>query len=199
MTNKITLLLSMSLNVVLALVILENNKKPVALADFRDAIADNRASLRLADVASAEVPAAPAVETAPVTDAAPAAAAVEAPAPAPEQAPAKALIVANDWAAYKQDMAEDKDVVVSNIFKSEKNGKRAMLAAVSRLQAAGNEVLFSCMLPATGGGTFYLIRILPAAPEIPRMASLADVASKDYIKEAQYITDRTEKEVWGSI
>ncbi|MBI5744029.1 MAG: hypothetical protein HY952_05725 [Elusimicrobia bacterium] len=193
MTNKITLLLSMSLNVVLALVILENNKKPVALADFRDAISDNRASLRLADVASAEVPSAPAVETAP------AAAAVEAPAPAPEQAPAKALIVANDWAAYKQDMAEDKDVVVSNIFKSEKNGKRAMLAAVSRLQAAGNEVLFSCMLPATGGGTFYLIRILPAAPEIPRMASLADVASKDYIKEAQYITDRTEKEVWGSI
>lgn len=192
MTNKITLLLSMSLNVVLSLVILENNKKPVSLADFRDAVADNRASVRLADAVPAETLPPPAAETA-LVEAAPAAAAVE------EPAPAKALIVANDWAAYKQDMAGDSDVLVSNIFLSEKNGKRAMNSAVSKLQAAGKEVLFSCLLPATGGGMFYLIRLVPSTPEIPKMASMADLATKEYVKEIQFIMERTEKETWGAI
>ena len=164
MTNKIALVLSMSLNVMLALVILENNKKPVALADFRDAVSDNRASVQLVDAAPAEVIPPPAVEPV-VVEAAPAAAAVE------EPAPPRAVIVANDWAAYRQEMAEDRDVVVSNIFRSEKNGERAMNAAVNRLVAAGKDVLFSCLMPATGGGTFYLIRLVSVTPEIPMMAS----------------------------
>ena len=192
MTTKITLVLSMSLNVMLALVVLQNNKKPVALADFRDAIADTGASARLADIVPAEVLPAPAVETA-LVEAAPAAPAVA------EPAPPRAVIVANDWAAYKQEMADDREVVVSNIFRSEKNGELAMNAAVRRLLAAGNDVLFSCLMPATGGGTFYLIRLVPAAPEIPRLKSISDMSSKDYIKEMRFITDRTEKEVWGSI
>jgi len=74
-----------------------------------------------------------------------------------------------------------------------------MDAAVSRLQASGKEVLFSCLMPATGGGTFYLIRLVSATPEIPRMAPMPDLTSKDYINEMQPITDRTEKEVRGSI
>jgi len=86
-------------------------------------------------------------------------------------APAPAIIVANDLAAYKQEMTEDRDVVVSNLFRSEKNCDRAMKAAVRRLQVAGKEVLFSCLMPATGGGTFYLIRLVSVAPEIPMMAS----------------------------
>lgn len=192
MTTKITLVLSMSLNVVLALVILENNKKPVALADFRDSVADTRASVRLADTAPAEVMPPPVVETA-LADAAPAAVAVEVP------APPRAVIVANDWTVYKQEMADDKEVLVSNLFRSETNAQRAMSAAVGRLQAAGSDVLFSCLMPATGGGTFYLIRLVSAVPEIPRMTSMADISSKDFVKEIQYITDKTEKEVWGFI
>ena len=188
MTTKITLVLSMSLNVVLALVVLQNNKRPVALADFRDSVADTRGSVRLADAVPAEVLPPPAVETV-LADAA----AVEVP------APPRAVIVANDWAAYKQEMADDKEVLVSNLFRSETNAQRAMSAAVGRLQANGSDVLFSCLMPATGGGTFYLVRLVSAAPEIPRMTSMADISSKDFVKEIQYITDKTEKEVWGFI
>ncbi len=161
MTTKIILALSMSLNLMLAFVILEGNKKPVSLADFRDAVADTSVASQAVAPAPAELAPLPAAETVPVA-AAPAAAAVEEPAPAP------ALIVANDWAAYKQEMADDSDVVVSNVFRLEKNGNRAMNAAVRRLEAAGKDVLFSCLMPATGGGTFYLIRLVPATPEIPR-------------------------------
>jgi hypothetical protein len=184
MTTKIVLVLSMSLNVMLAVVVLENNKKPVALAEFRDAVADTRASAELVPPPAAEIA---------LADAAPAAATME------EPAPPRAVIVANDWTAYRQEMADDRDVLVSNVFRSERNGEKAMNAAVNRLLASGKDVLFSCLMPATGGGTFYLIRLVPAATEIPRLPSMADIASKDYIKEVQLITDRTEKEVWGSI
>lgn len=182
MTTKITLVLSMSLNVVLGLAILQTNKRPVSLGDFRDAVAS----------APAEVPPPPAAETALVE--------VTHAAPIVEQLPPPpAVIVANDWAAYKQEMAEDKDVLVSNIFRSDKNAERAMNAAVDRLQGAGKEVLFSCLMPATGGGVFYLVRLVSNTPEIPRMTSMAELATKEYVKEVQFITDRTEKEVWGSI
>jgi len=166
MTTKINLGLSLTLNVILGFVILQNNRKPVSLADFRDSVADTRASYQPADIAPAEVLPPPAPETV-LAEAAPAAAAVveQAPAPAP------AIIVANDLAAYKQEMTEDRDVVVSNLFRSEKNCDRAMKAAVRRLQVAGKEVLFSCLMPATGGGTFYLIRLVSVTPEIPMMAS----------------------------
>lgn len=169
MTTKINLGLSLTLNVMLGGVILVNNlnnKKPVALSDFRDAIADTRVPAQTVDTAPAEFLPPPAVEPV-LVDAAPSAAAVEAQAPARAQA----IIVANDLAAYKQEMAEDRDVVVSNLFRSEKNCNRAMYAMVRSLQAAGKEVLFSCLMPATGGGTFYLIRLVSVTPEIPRLAS----------------------------
>ncbi len=161
MTTKINLGLSLTLNVMLGGVILVNNvnnKKPVSLADFRDAVADTRVPPEVLPPPAAEIM---------LVEAAPAAAAVEAQAPAP----AKAIIVANDLAAYKQEMAEDRDVVVSNLFRSEKNCNRAMYSMVRSLQAAGKEVLFSCLMPATGGGTFYLIRLVSVTPEIPRIAS----------------------------
>jgi len=164
MTTKINLGLSLTLNVILGFVIMQNNRKPVSLADFRDSVADTRPSYQPADIAPAEVLPTPAPETV-LAEAAPAAAAVV------EQAPAPAIIVANDLAAYKQEMTEDRDVVVSNLFRSEKNCDRAMKAAVRRLQVAGKEVLFSCLMPATGGGTFYLIRLVSVTPEIPMMAS----------------------------
>ncbi len=170
MTTKINLGLSLTLNVILGFVILQNNKKPVALSDFRDAVADTRPSSQAVDIVPAEVLPPPAPETV-FVEAAPAAAAVVEQAPAPAPARAQAIIVANDLAAYKQEMAEDRDVVVSNLFRSEKNCDRAMHAAVRRLQVAGKEVLFSCLMPATGGGTFYLIRLVSVAPEIPMMAS----------------------------
>lgn len=186
MTTKITLALSMSLNMVLGLVILQNNKRPVSLGDFRDAVADTAAPAAPAEVLP------PAAETAlvEVTHAA----AIEEQLPPPP-----AVIVANDWTAYKQEMADDKDVLVSNIFRSDKSAERAMNAAVGRFQAEGKEVLFSCLMPATGGGVFYLIRLISETPEIPRMTSMAELATKEYVKEVQFITDRTEKEVWGSI
>lgn len=190
MTTKITLVLSMSLNVVLGLAVLQNYTKPVSLGDFKDAVADTRPADQLTEPVPAEVAPPPAAETV-LTEAPPAAAAVEEPAPP--------VIIANDWAAYRQEMADDKEVLVSNIFRSEANAKRAMDAAVARLLAAGKDVLFSCLMPATGGGTFYLVRLVADAPEIPRLSSMDDVASKDYIKEIRFITDRTEKEVWGSI
>ncbi|MHB0995042.1 MAG: hypothetical protein ACYC2I_01590 [Elusimicrobiales bacterium] len=194
MTTKIALVLSMSLNVMLAFVIVDNNRKPVSLGDIRDAVADTGVPVPPVEAApvQTELVPPPAAETV-LTDAVPAEAAVETPVPAPEP------VVANDWAAYRQEMTDDKDVLVSNIFRSEKNGERAMTSAVSRLYAAGKDVLFSCLLPATGGGFFYLIRLAPAAQEIPRLASMADVSNRDYLKEIQFITDMTEKEVWGSI
>lgn len=163
MTTKINLGLSLTLNVMLGGVILVNNinnKKPVSLGDFRDAVADTRMP--------AEVLPPPAVETA-LVDAVPAAAPAVAPVEVQAPAPAPAVIVANDLAAYKQEMAEDRDVVVSNLFRSERNCNRAMHAMVRSLQSAGKEVLFSCLMPATGGGTFYLIRLVSVAPEIPRL------------------------------
>ncbi len=192
MTTKITLVLSMSLNVLFAVGIVGNTKKPVSLADFRDSVADPRIPEQSAIPAPAELVPPPAVETA-LVDAIPAAAAVEEPAPPP------AVIVANDWAAYRQEMADDKDVLVSNIFRSEANAERAMTAAVNRIYASGNDVLFSCLMPATGGGTFYLIRLISANQEIPMKTSMADVSNRDYLKEIQFITDKTEKEVWGSL
>ena len=169
MTTKINLALSLTLNVMLGAVILANNvnnKKPVALSDSRDAVADTRAAVQEADALPAGIlpppSAAPALAEAP-----PAAAAAEVRAPARPQA----IIVANDLAAYKQEMAEDRDVVVSNLFRSEKNCNRAMYAMARSLQAAGKEVLFSCLMPATGGGTFYLIRLVSVTPEIPMMQS----------------------------
>lgn len=192
MTTKIVLLLSMSLNVLLAFVIVENNRKPVSLGDFRDAIADTPAPVQLPEAAPAEFLPPPAAETV-LTEAVPAAAAVEEPAaPAP-------VIVANDWAAYRQEMADDKDVLVSNIFRSEINAQRAMKAAVGRMYASGKDVLFYCVLPATGGGVFYLVRTVSDEPEIPNLPSIADVSSRDYIKGVQFITDKAEKEVWGSL
>jgi hypothetical protein len=174
----------MSLNVVLGLAILQTNQRPVSLGDFRDAVASTPAP--------AEVLPPPAAETALVE--------VTHAAPIVEQLPPPpAVIVANDWASYKQEMADDKDVLVSNIFRSDKNAERAMNVAVGKLQASGKDVLFSCLMPATGGGVFYLIRMVSDGPEIPRMTSMADLASKEYVKEVQFITDRTEKEVWGSI
>lgn len=183
----------MSLNVVLGLAVLQNGKKPVSLGDFRDAVADTRPVAQPAEAAPAELlPPLPA-ETALVD--APRAAAVEEPAPAPKPA----VIVANDWAAYRQDMAEDPDLVVSNVFRSERNAQRAMDAAVGRIYASGKDIIFSCLMPATGGGVFYLIRLVPATAEIPRLTSMADLAGREYVKEVKLINDRTEKEIWGSI
>lgn len=198
MTTKIALLLSMSLNVLLAFVIVDINKKPVSLGDFRDALADTPAPVQTPEAATAEALPPPAPETV-LTEAAaaaPALPAVEEPAPLPRPAP---VIIANDWAAYRQEMADDRDVVVSNIFRSERNAQKAMNAAVSRIYASGRDVLFSCVLPATGGGVFYLIRTVSEEPEIPELPTMADVSSRDYLKEIQFITDKTEKEVWGSI
>lgn len=194
MTTKIALLLSMSLNVMLAFVIVEHNKKPVSLGDFRDAIADTPAPVQLPETVPAEILPPPAAETV-IVQALPAAAAVAAPV-APEPAP---VIVANDWAAYRQEMADDKDVLVSNIFRSERNAERAMQAAVSRLHASGKDVLFYCVLPATGGGVFYLVRTVSDEPEIPRLPSIADVSGRDQLKGIQFITEKAEKDVWGSI
>ena len=194
MTTKIVLVLSMSLNVMLAFVVIENNRKPVSLGDFRDSVADIRPAVQLPAPAVAEAaPALPPAAEAVVVDAAPAAAAVEA------QPLPPAIVVANDWAAYKQDMADDKDVLVGNLFRSEKNATRAMNAAVTRVYASGRDVLFSCLMPATGGGVFYLIRLAPASADVPRMASISDVSGRDYVKDVKLITDRTEEEIWGAI
>jgi len=182
MTTKITLVLSMSLNVVLGLAILQTNKRPVSLGDFRDAVASTPVE--------AAPPPAPETALVEVTHAA----AIEEQLPPPP-----AVIVANDWAAYRQEMADDKDVLVSNIFRSDKNAERAMNSAVEKFQSEGKEVLFSCLMPATGGGVFYLVRLVSETPEIPRMTSMAELATKEYVKEVQFITDRTEKEIWGSI
>lgn len=180
----------MSLNVLLAFVIVENNKRPVSLGDFRDAIADTPVPVQLPQAAPAELLPPPAIET--TLPQASAAGVAEPDAPAP-------VIVANDWAAYRQEMADDKDVLVSNIFRSEINAQRAMNAAVSRMYASGKDVLFYCVLPATGGGVFYLVRTVSEEPEIPTLPSMADVSSRDYLKGIQFITDKAEKEVWGSI
>jgi hypothetical protein len=192
MTTKIVLILSMSLNVLLAFVIVDNNKRPVSLGDFRDAIADTPAPVQLPEAAPAELLPPPAAETV-LTEAAPAAAAVE------ELAAPAPVIVANDWAAYRQEMADDKDVLVSNIFRSEINAQLAMKAAVGRMYASGKDVLFYCVLPATGGGVFYLIRTVSAEPKIPHLPSIADVSRRDYIKEVQFVPYNVEKEIWGSL
>ncbi len=194
MTTKIALLLSMSLNVMLAFTVMENYKRPVSLGDFRDAVADTRPAAQPLETAPAELIPPPAAEIA-LVDAPRAAAAVEEPArPAPQ-----AVIVANDWASYREEMAEDRDLLVSNIFRSERNAKRAMEAAVGRIYASGKDVIFSCVLPATGGGVFYLIRLVPSSTEVPRLSSMADVSRREYLKEIQFIADKTEKEVWGSL
>jgi len=224
MTTKIALILSMSLNMVLALVLLQGTKKPVSLGDFRDAVADTRpaahamenaladavpaaaASAAPADAASMAAPVAP---MAPVAQAAPAELAAVAPAaadaadepvPSPAAAPApvkpapRALVVANDWEGYKKDMAGDKDVVISNIFRSEKAGKTAMRSAVNKQRARGREVLFSCLLPATGGGMFYIIRLAQVTPDMPRVAAVQDTDIYDYSNEMQSIMEKSEKE-----
>lgn len=194
MTTKITLVLSMSLNMVLGLVVLQNNKRPVSLGDFRDAVAEARPAAQLPETAPAELlPPLPA-ETA-LVEAPRAAAAVEEAAPAPRPA----AVVANDWISYRQEMSEDPDLVVSNLFRSERSAQRAMDAAVGRLYASGKDIVFSCLMPATGGGVFYLIRLVPASAEIPRLTSMADLAGREYVKEVKFINDRTEKEIWGSI
>ena len=193
MTTKINLVLSLTLNVMLGGVILVNNfnnKKPVSLGDLRDSVADTRAVYQPPVAAPAEVLPPPVVETALVL-APPAAAAVE------EPAPRRAVVVANDWAAYKEEMADDRDVVVSNVFHSKKNSEKAMNAAVRGLLASGKDVLFSCLMPATDGGTFYLIRLVSATPEIPRVAAMGDRSGKYHVRSIK--TDGTEEEAWGSI
>ena len=219
MLNKVTLLLSMTLNLVLALIVYENNK-PVKLADFRDAMSDTQTSGQLMNNSLASLPTAPVtpIDAAPVP-AAPVAAVPATVAPAPVEvtatvseiaheaavAPAPAAPVktaalmikgGNDWAAYKQDAAEDSDVFVSNIFRSRKNGEKAVAAAVKRVKARGKEVLFSCVLTEKSGGVFYVIRM--AAPSIrPPQATVATRWKSDdgYSSDLGEITNRAESEI----
>lgn len=209
MVNKIVLLLSMTLNLVLALVVFQSNK-PIKLTDFRDALSDTPTTAQLmnnslagiapelvppGDAAAVPVvpvapalapvlPAAPAVEPAPVTAAAPIA-------PVAPIVPIKtaALMIkgGNDWTAYKQDAAEDSDVFISNIFRSRKNGEKAVAAAVRRTKARGKNVLFSCLLPEKSGGVFYVIRMAPPEPQ-PEAEEL-------YLSDLGEITAESESEI----
>jgi hypothetical protein len=215
----------MSLNMVLGLVLLQDTKKSASLADFRDSVADTRpAPAAMENALAGAVPAAAAITApapaaaiaAPVAQVAPAelapvapavvppvaeAPAADEPAAAPEVAPAPAkparsvLVVANDWEGYKKDAAGDRDVIISNIFHSEKTGKIAMRSAVNKQRARGREVLFSCLLPATGGGMFYMIRLAQTTPDVPRVASAQSTNIYDYSNQMQSIMEKTEKEV----
>jgi hypothetical protein len=222
MLNKIVLLLSMTLNLVLALIVFQNNK-PIKAVDFRDALSDTPATSQLmnnslasltpapvAQVGAVPVPLTPAVAapgplalaqvqvTTTVSDAAPEAAAV--PAPVKTAAPIKtaALMIkgGNDWAAYKQDAADDSDVYVSNIFRSRKRGEKAVLAAVKRTKARGKDVLFSCVLTEKSGGVFYVIRM--STPVIhPPQAVVATRWKSDepYSNDLSAITSKAESEI----
>ena len=220
MLNKVTLVLSMTLNLVLALIVYQNNK-PVKLADFRDSVSDTRAigqqlSNSLASVTPALVPPAEAVPgvVEPVV-AAPAPAALgpvqvtatvseiaheAAVAPVEPVAPVKtaALMIkgGNDWAAYKLDAAEDSDVFVSNIFRSRRMGEKAVVAAVKRVKARGKEVLFSCVLTEKSGGVFYVIRMATPAIRPPQATVATRWKSDDgYSSDLGEITNRAESEI----
>lgn len=217
MLNKITLLLSMTLNLVLAIIVYENNK-PVKLADFRDAMSDTRTSGQLmsnslASVTPALVPpaealpgivepvvAAPAalvpVEvTTTVSEIAPEAAVAPVPV-APVKTAALMIKGGNDWAAYKMDAAEDSDVFVSNIFRLRKNGEKAVVAAVKRIKASGKDVLFSCVLTEKSGGVFYVIRMAAPAIRPPQAAVATRWQSDDgYSSDLNEITNRAESEI----
>ncbi len=194
MLNKITLLLSMSLNLVLALIVYESNK-PVKALDFRDAMSDTHTSGQLmnnslasltpapvAPVDAALVPVTPVVAApeavalvsapvAPVGEVAPVAALAPVKAIAPVKTAALLITSGNDWAAYKQDAAEDTDVFVSNIFRSRIRGEKAAAAAVRRNKALGKNILFSCVLTAKAGGVFYVIRMAPPVIHPPQVAA----------------------------
>lgn len=213
----------MSLNLVLALVVLGYNNKSLKSFDFRDAMSDRPASGQLmnnslasltpapvtpADAALvpvAPVIAAPApadlalapVQAAPlVSEAAP----VVAEAPVKTAAPIKtaALMIrgGNDWAAYRQDAAGDGDVFVSNIFLLRKNGEKAVVAAVRKNKARGREILFSCVLPAKSGGVFYVIRMAPPAIHPPQVAAAYRRKSAPvYSTDLSDITSDAESEI----
>ena len=193
MLNKIILLLSMTLNLVLALVVFGHNNKSLRALDLRDAVSDNPTSSQLmtnslANITPVQVtpvvatPAPIALATAqaaaPVTEVAPVVAA------APVKSAALLIKGGNDWAAYKQDAVDDSDVVISNIFRSRKRGEKAVAAAVRRNKARGKDILFSCVLPEKSGGVFYVIRMAPASIPASQIALLpgmksAQVSSND--------------------
>lgn len=221
MLNKVTLLLSMTLNLVLALIVYENNK-PVKLADFRDAISDTHTSGQLmnnslanltpapvtpVDAAQVPVAATPAVAapapvglapvqvTTTVSDVA-AEAAAEPVKTAPVKTAALMIKGGNDWLAYKQDAAEDSDVFVSNIFRSRKNGEKAVIAAVKRTKARGKDVLFSCVLTEKSGGVFYVIRMATPAIRPPQAAVATRWKSDEgYSSDLGEITNKAESEI----
>ena len=220
MLNKIPLLLSMTLNVLLAVVIVDNNSKSLKTLDFRDAVADNHNSGQLMNnslasvipvqaIPASETPviAAPAAE-APAPALAPAPApipaqpaiaaeeALPAPAPAPAKSTALMIKAGNDWAAYKKDAAEDNDVFISNIFRSKRNGEKAMTAAVRRNKKLGKDILFSCVLPEKSGGVFYVIRMAPITAPAKQVATLSKTkADQAYINEIKNLTSQTETEI----
>ncbi len=223
MLNKIILVLSMTLNLVLALIIYGTNK-PVKLADFRDALSDTPTTAQqmqnsLANATPAAVPAvdaapalvapvegaqlpvapgiaAPAQITAPVSAAAPVAAAAPIEPVAPIKTAALMITGGNDWRAYKQDAAEDSDVFISNIFRSRKNGERAVAAAVRRTKARGKNVLFSCLLPEKSGGVFYVIRMAPPVVHPPQVAGWSELKSSQvYSNDLSVITHKAETDI----
>ncbi len=224
MLNKIVLLLSMTLNLVLALVVLGYNSKSLKSLDYRDALSDTPATSQLmnnslASVTPALVPPAEAVPgiaepvvaapaalapvevTTTVSEIAPEAAAapvetVPVKKPAPVKTAALMIKGGNDWLAYKQDAAEDSDVFVSNIFRLRKNGEKAVVAAAKRFKASGKEILFSCVLTEKSGGVFYVIRMAPAAVHPPRAAVATRWKSDDgYSSDLGEITNQAEAEI----
>ena len=220
MLNKIVLLLSMTLNLVLALVVLDYNNKPLRTLNFRDAISDTPTTSQLMNnslagvtpvtvppadvalippspVAVAPVPAdlAPVEVTATVSATAPEAAAAPVKPAAPVKTAALMIKGGNDWAAYKQDAAEDSDVFVSNVFRSRKNGEKAVAAAVKRVKARGKEVLFSCVLTEKSGGVFYVIRMATPSIRPPRATVATRWKSDAYSSDLGEITNQAESEI----
>jgi hypothetical protein len=148
--------------------------------------------------AVAPVPAAlaPVEVTTTVSDAAPEAAAVPVKPAAPVKTAALMIKGGNDWAAYRQDAAEDSDVFVSNIFRLRANGEKAVVAAVRRNKALGKEILFSCVLTEKSGGVFYVIRM--ATPAIhPPQAKVATrwTSNEGYTNDLSVITSQAESDI----
>lgn len=223
MLNKIVLLLSMTLNLVLALVVLGYNSKSLRSLDYRDALSDTPATSQLmnnslasvtpalvppaeavpgivepvvaAPVAPAPAALAPVEVTTTVSDAAPEAAVVPVKPAAPVKTAALMIKGGNDWVAYKQDAAEDSDVFVSNIFRLRKNGEKAVVAAVKRMKAGGKEVLFSCVLTEKSGGVFYVIRMATPSIRPPRATVATRWKSDAYSSDLGEITNQAESEI----
>ena len=213
MLNKIVLLLSMTLNLVLALIVFQNNK-PLKAVDFRDALSDTPTTSQLmnnslasvtpvpaAPVAAAPVVADPAIAVlapaaAPVSEVAPVAAVAHVQTVVPVKTAALMIRGGNDWAAYKQDAAEDSDVYVSNIFRSRKRGEQAVAAAVKRTKARGKSVLFSCVLTEKSGGVFYVIRMSVPAIRPPQAAVATRWQSEEpYSNDLNAITSKAESDI----